>query len=299
MTYTALLATAYYVGEVGDGPDHPAQCRPGAAALDQRAARQHPQLHAPAAVNGRLQTCQRVADMILGALAQVVPERVMACSNSACTVAYFIGKRPPTDPNPGSTWVYLETIGGGSGARSLKDGLDGVHVHTTNTSNLPVEALEIEYPLILMRYELVAELGRRRPLSRRHGAAARLPGDARLPRPRRPHAPALAELGPVRRRARRARPRRGRTRRRVRRRPGGAEGGPMVRPGDSGRGRLRPAGRARSRGGGARSRRGRDHARGGRRHLRLFRRVRLSLQDTLSLGQSGGIASCRFVVLRA
>jgi N-methylhydantoinase B len=33
--------------------------------------------------------------------------------------------------------------------------LDGVHVHMTNTSNLPVEALELEYPLTLMRYELV------------------------------------------------------------------------------------------------------------------------------------------------
>src|SRR6185437_6064158 len=52
-------------------------------------------------------------------------------------------------------WVYLETIGGGSGARWNKDGLDGVHVHMTNTSNLPVEALELEYPLTLMRYELV------------------------------------------------------------------------------------------------------------------------------------------------
>ena len=52
-------------------------------------------------------------------------------------------------------WVYLETIGGGCGARATKDGLDGVHVHTTNTSNLPVEALEPEYPLTLLRYELV------------------------------------------------------------------------------------------------------------------------------------------------
>src|SRR5690606_10424293 len=47
------------------------------------------------------------------------------------------------------------TIGGGFGARPDKDGLDGVHVHMTNTSNLPLEALEIEYPLTLLRYELV------------------------------------------------------------------------------------------------------------------------------------------------
>jgi N-methylhydantoinase B len=155
MTYTALLATAYYV--VKSVMDPSILPNAGLARPLRITAPLGSILNctAPAAVNGRLQTCQRVADMILGALAQVVPERVMACSNSACTVAYFIGQRPDSD----STWVYLETIGGGSGARALKDGLDGVHVHTTNTSNLPVEALEIEYPLILMRYELVADSG--------------------------------------------------------------------------------------------------------------------------------------------
>jgi len=159
MTYTALLATAYYV--VKSVMDPTILPNAGLARPLSINAPLGSVLNctAPAAVNGRLQTCQRVADMILGALAQVVPERVMACSNSACTVAYFIGKKPSTDPNPGATWVYLETIGGGSGARSLKDGLDGVHVHTTNTSNLPVEALEIEYPLVLMRYELVNNSG--------------------------------------------------------------------------------------------------------------------------------------------
>lgn len=52
-------------------------------------------------------------------------------------------------------WVYLETIGGGGGARPAADGLSGIHVGLTNTSNLPVEALELEYPLTLLRYELV------------------------------------------------------------------------------------------------------------------------------------------------
>jgi N-methylhydantoinase B len=104
----------------------------------------------PAAVNGRTSTCQRVVDLIHGALAQAVPERVTAAGNGACTAASFAGRNPD-----GSLWVYLETIGGGSGARATKDGLDGVHVHVTNTSNLPVEALETEYPLTLLRYELV------------------------------------------------------------------------------------------------------------------------------------------------
>ncbi|MFO1029257.1 MAG: hydantoinase B/oxoprolinase family protein [Acetobacteraceae bacterium] len=105
----------------------------------------------PAAINGRLSLCQRVVDLIFGALAQAVPHQVTAASNGACFSITFAGAQP----HDGSLWVYLETIGGGSGARWNKDGLDGVHVHMTNTSNLPVEALELEYPLTLMRYELV------------------------------------------------------------------------------------------------------------------------------------------------
>jgi N-methylhydantoinase B len=105
----------------------------------------------PAAVYGRVTTCQRVVDLIHGALWQAIPERVIAAANGACCSATFVG----VNPEDGSSWVYLETIGGGSGARAGKDGLDGVHVHLTNTSNLPVESLELEYPLTLLRYELV------------------------------------------------------------------------------------------------------------------------------------------------
>ncbi len=76
---------------------------------------------------------------------------MIAATNGACTSITFAGQQPGDN----ALWVYLETIGGGSGARATKDGLDGVHVHMTNTSNLPVEALEIEYPLTLLRYELV------------------------------------------------------------------------------------------------------------------------------------------------
>jgi len=155
MTYTALLATVYYaVKSVVDPSILP---NAGLGRPLKISAPEGTILNCthPAAVNGRLQTCQRVADMVLGALAQAVPDRVMACSNSACTVATFAGRQP----RDGSLWVYLETMGGGSGARHDKDGLDGVHVHGTNTSNLPVEALEIEYPLTLVRYELVSGSG--------------------------------------------------------------------------------------------------------------------------------------------
>lgn len=106
---------------------------------------------APAAVNGRSETCQRIVDLIYGALAEAVPTRVTAASNGANTGVHFSGR----DEARGRDFVYLETIGGGSGALCDGDGLDGVQVHMTNTSNLPVESLESEYPLMVEAYELI------------------------------------------------------------------------------------------------------------------------------------------------
>jgi N-methylhydantoinase B len=108
----------------------------------------------PAATAARAQTCQRIIDVILGALATAVPSRVIAASNGANGVATFSGTGPD-----GRYYLYMETIGGGAGARSYKDGTDGVQVHVTNTSNLPIEALEKEYPLLIERYELVENSG--------------------------------------------------------------------------------------------------------------------------------------------
>ncbi len=62
-------------------------------------------------------------------------------------------------PRSGDGYVYLETLGGGMGARPMKDGKDGVQVHITNTSNLPVEAIETEYPLLVEEYSLVPDSG--------------------------------------------------------------------------------------------------------------------------------------------
>jgi N-methylhydantoinase B len=151
MTYTALLSTVYYA--VKSLVDPTILPNAGLARPLHVTAPEGTVVNCvhPAAVNGRLGMCQRVVDLIYGALSAAIPERVIAATNGACTSITFAGHQP----HDNSLWVYLETIGGGSGARAAKDGLDGVHVHLTNTSNLPVEALEIEYPLTLLRYELV------------------------------------------------------------------------------------------------------------------------------------------------
>jgi N-methylhydantoinase B len=157
MVLTALLSTVYYAVKTVVDPTIPPNS--GLARPLTVTAAEGTVLNCrhPAAVNGRIAPCQRVVDLIHGALAAVVPERVIAASNGAVASASFMGEQPGT----GELWVYLETIGGGSGARATKDGLDGVHVHMTNTSNLPVEALEGEYPLTVLRYELVDGSGGR------------------------------------------------------------------------------------------------------------------------------------------
>ena len=109
----------------------------------------------PAPVAARAHTCQRIIDVVIGALAPAMPERAIGASNGANTTAVFSG----TDPRTGKGYVYLETLGGGHGARATKDGKDGGQVNITNTSNLPVEAIEMEYPLMVEAYGLIPDSG--------------------------------------------------------------------------------------------------------------------------------------------
>lgn len=121
---------------------------------------------APAAVGARSLTAQKVAGAIFGAFRGILPEsRIMASSNDICPAIVFSGR---LEHRPGE-FVYLETVAGGAGARADLDGMDGVHVHMTNSSNLPIEALENEYPLRVDEYAFVPESG---GVGRRRGGMA-------------------------------------------------------------------------------------------------------------------------------
>ena len=56
----------------------------------------------------------------------------------------------------GRAWSFYETNGCGMGARPSADGIDGIHAHMTNTLNTPIEALERDFPLRIVRYEFAA-----------------------------------------------------------------------------------------------------------------------------------------------
>jgi N-methylhydantoinase B len=97
-----------------------------------------------AVVAGNVETSQRVADTLLRALAKAAPDRVPAQGQGTMNNV-VIGA-------PG--WTYYETIGGGQGASRHRPGPSGVHVGMSNTLNTPIEAVELEYPLRVERYEL-------------------------------------------------------------------------------------------------------------------------------------------------
>jgi N-methylhydantoinase B len=109
----------------------------------------------PAAVAARANTAQRIVDVVIGALAPAIPEAAVGAANGANTTAVFFGH----DPRHDRDYVYLETLGGGFGGRFTKDGKDGVQVHITNTSNLPIESIEMEYPLFVESYGFVPDSG--------------------------------------------------------------------------------------------------------------------------------------------
>jgi N-methylhydantoinase B len=150
VVWLALLATVYYALKAILDPTIPANG--GFYRAIEVAAPAGSLVNAlpPAPVGWRTQTCQRIADVVFGALAQALPGRVPAAGNGANSAWVFSGVNPRT----GRYYVYLETLGGGAGGRAEADGLDGVQVHITNTSNLPVECLEMEYPLLVEEYAL-------------------------------------------------------------------------------------------------------------------------------------------------
>jgi N-methylhydantoinase B len=106
-----------------------------------------PKFPAPVAA-GNVETSQRLVDVILGALAQALPERIPAASQGTMNNLAFGGRHPQT----GQAFTYYETLAGGMGGRPGGPGLSGVHTHMTNTRNTPVEVLEQDYPVRVERY---------------------------------------------------------------------------------------------------------------------------------------------------
>jgi N-methylhydantoinase B len=106
---------------------------------------------APAAMAaGNVETSQRITDVLLGALAQAIPDRIPAASSGTMNNLSFGG----WDASRALPFAYYETIAGGMGASSQAEGRSATHTHMTNSWNTPIEAFEHQYPLRIESYRV-------------------------------------------------------------------------------------------------------------------------------------------------
>ncbi|RUM48132.1 MAG: hydantoinase B/oxoprolinase family protein, partial [Hydrogenothermus sp.] len=99
---------------------------------------------------GNVETSQRIVDVLLGALAEAIPDKVPSASQGTMNNITIGGISPKTN----QPFTYYETIGGGMGASSTSDGESAVQSHMTNTLNTPIEALEFEFPFLITAYKI-------------------------------------------------------------------------------------------------------------------------------------------------
>jgi N-methylhydantoinase B len=112
----------------------------------------------PAPVVGGWETHVRLNDLIFKALSEAVPELVCAGTKSMQCHAGFGGVALPGQGNEAPEYFcFLETLAGGYGGRYASDGPDAVQSHGQNTENAPIEETESNYPVRILRYELLPD----------------------------------------------------------------------------------------------------------------------------------------------
>lgn len=106
----------------------------------------------PGACAARALTGYRMLDVMLGALAQILPDRVPAAGEGGNTVLSIGGLTADRRP-----FVIVDMITGAWGGRPDKDGMEAVTNPSQNMSNTPVEVLEAQHPIRIDEYGFVPD----------------------------------------------------------------------------------------------------------------------------------------------
>lgn len=111
----------------------------------------------PAPVAARNLGCIRVHQAVMGAFAQMLPERIYACSGGAeylCTLSGY-----DRTVIPWQAWVQIEASNEfGSGGYPWRDGIDGESAGSTNIANIPSEIMEVDNPVMIEQYGMVSDM---------------------------------------------------------------------------------------------------------------------------------------------
>ena len=108
----------------------------------------------PAPVNARTATIKRIAGCMVSAFQDALPDQLTADSAGEMLILQFGGQH-----KDGKRFVVGELIASGSGAGRSSDGVDVIETDASNCMNLPVEALELEAPIRVHRFELRKDSG--------------------------------------------------------------------------------------------------------------------------------------------
>ncbi len=112
-------------------------------------------LPAPVA-GGNTETCNRVINTIWGAMAQVVPQRVISSMSDGTFNVSLRGN----DPATGRTYAFYQGgLTGGWGGRATKDGFHSLSIIGGDTSNTPIEIFELRHPWRVEEYRFVTDSG--------------------------------------------------------------------------------------------------------------------------------------------
>jgi N-methylhydantoinase B len=107
----------------------------------------------PAAVSARGTLLYRLTDVAAAAMVQLAPDRLPAEGGGPGLIT-FSGTR-----DDGAPWICLDFQQAGWGATSAHDGVAGASHAISNTGNIPIEAIEAEFPVLVSRYELLTDTG--------------------------------------------------------------------------------------------------------------------------------------------
>lgn len=107
----------------------------------------------PAPGAGRAFVLTRIVDVVVGALAQAMPENVAAAPSQFCNCVFG-----GTDQGSKKPFIYFELLFGGTGARPAADGSEAM-CSGLDINNIPVEVYEQDSAMRIERLALVADSG--------------------------------------------------------------------------------------------------------------------------------------------
>ena len=112
----------------------------------------------PGSMVGFGEITYRVLDTVMRALADAAPGAVLA-SGSGSTGTAVVGGSDSRPEARKRNFLTLELSSGAYGARASKDGIHAIRYGAGNAGHVPIEADEMENPLLFERYEIVADTG--------------------------------------------------------------------------------------------------------------------------------------------